>query len=153
MPAPIVTWTDEMVASLTERWESGDFASDVALAMSEEFQHRFSRNMILGKAHRLKLRTPNKPSKPKAKKKPVQRKKIIPRRPLLVSAIPDMPIEPVRKDVWAACEDSISILSVTDKTCRWPLAESNFVFCGHDVERGRYCSHHASIAYKAKETK
>lgn len=44
-------WTDDAVAELRRRWEAGETASAIAKALGR----RFTRNAVIGKAHRLGL--------------------------------------------------------------------------------------------------
>jgi len=48
--------------------------------------------------------------------------------------------------------ERVSILMLSDKTCRWPLGDpgsEDFCFCGHTPKAGLpYCEYHASLAYQ-----
>ena len=46
-----MSWTDERIATLTKMWESGATASQIADELGG-----VSRNAVIGKAHRLKLK-------------------------------------------------------------------------------------------------
>jgi GcrA cell cycle regulator len=62
-----MSWTDERIEKLTEMWESGATASQIADELGG-----VSRNAVIGKAHRLKLKA--RPSPVKANEKPARAK-------------------------------------------------------------------------------
>jgi GcrA cell cycle regulator len=66
-----MNWTDERIATLTKMWESGATASQIADELGG-----VSRNAVIGKAHRLGLKSRPSPVKPNeekdAKKAPVE---------------------------------------------------------------------------------
>lgn len=58
-----MSWTDERIAKLTKMWESGATASQIADELGG-----VSRNAVIGKAHRLGLKSRPSPVKPNEKK-------------------------------------------------------------------------------------
>jgi hypothetical protein len=47
----------------------------------------------------------------------------------------------------------ISFDDLADNHCRWPCGDPRdpaFGFCGHEKERGSYCSFHAALAYAGR---
>ena len=52
----------------------------------------------------------------------------------------------------SAKDGRITILHLTDKTCKWPIGDpqhDDFCFCGHGPRDGSpYCEYHARIAYQ-----
>lgn len=163
-------WTEEIIAELTEMWpEKG--GSEIANALTEKYGNcigEFTRNAVLGKAHRLGLMSKEKPKNktPEEKAKCVPMKyrgeKSPPRsrgktRFDAEPAIPPAPWEPNRTIV--CCPDPVSLYPFDGPTiprskCRWPLwcegwpAEDR-PFCGNKtVDGDSYCAAHAAIAYQ-----
>jgi len=58
-----MNWTDERIATLTKMWESGATASQIADELGG-----VSRNAVIGKAHRLSLKSRPSPVKPNEEK-------------------------------------------------------------------------------------
>jgi GcrA cell cycle regulator len=46
----------------------------------------------------------------------------------------------------------VTILHLSDKTCKWPIGDpgaEDFCFCGHKPREGSpYCEYHARLAYQ-----
>lgn len=157
-------WTEEIIAELTEMWpEKG--GSEIANALTEKYGNcvgEFTRNAVLGKAHRLGLmaKVPKdkgncvpmkyrgKPSPPRSRGKT---------RFDAEPAIPPAPWEPNRTIV--CCPDPVNLYpfdgpAIPSSKCRWPLwcegwpAEDR-PFCGNKtVDGDNYCAAHAAIAYQ-----
>ncbi|MEQ8411120.1 MAG: GcrA family cell cycle regulator [Erythrobacter sp.] len=64
-----MSWTDERIATLKKMWESGATASQIADELGG-----VSRNAVIGKAHRLGLKSRPSPVKANDKKKPAPKK-------------------------------------------------------------------------------
>lgn len=119
------TWSDERVELLKTLWTSGKTAAQIATELGDGL----TRNAIIGKAHRLGL---------SGRITPVT-KKI------------DKPLPPEVHDE-VAKDGGISLLELTEKTCRYPFGDpkkSNFHFCGGSSLPGLpYCGEHAEISYQ-----
>ncbi|MEL6876828.1 MAG: GcrA family cell cycle regulator [Pseudomonadota bacterium] len=63
-----MAWTDERIATLKKLWEGGSTASQIADELGG-----VSRNAVIGKAHRLGLKSRPSPVKAKEKKKPAKK--------------------------------------------------------------------------------
>jgi GcrA cell cycle regulator len=63
-----MSWTDERIATLKKMWEGGATASQIADELGG-----VSRNAVIGKAHRLGLKSRPSPVKAKDKKKPAKK--------------------------------------------------------------------------------
>ena len=63
-----MNWTDERIATLTKMWESGATASQIADELGG-----VSRNAVIGKAHRLGLKSRPSPVKPNEEKVPANK--------------------------------------------------------------------------------
>jgi GcrA cell cycle regulator len=131
-------WTDKNVKTLTNMWNKGKTAADIAEALGG-----VTRNAVIGKANRLGLDKRPSPIKkadksvaaaPKAKKKNEK---------LVIHG----------KKIVLAKEKSFSILDIKEGMCRWPFGDpkdDDFHFCGRNVavEGCSYCEHHAEEAYQ-----
>ena len=65
-----MSWTDERIATLKKMWEGGSTASQIAEELGG-----VSRNAVIGKAHRLGLKSRPSPVKANDKKKKAPTKK------------------------------------------------------------------------------
>jgi GcrA cell cycle regulator len=63
-----MSWTDERIATLTKMWEGGATASQIADELGG-----VSRNAVIGKAHRLGLKSRPSPVKPNEEKAPAKK--------------------------------------------------------------------------------
>lgn len=139
-------WTETDVGILRFLWGQGCSASFIA-----KYLGKFSRNMIIGKAHSIGLPGRN-----------------IPSRPIRTS---DLNSEYLSKQQIEAVENSCELLNTHNKTnqregflsnilgatdlefgmCKWPIGDPtafDFTFCGDHVYGGSpYCERHYRLAY------
>lgn len=119
-----MAWTDERIERLKALWDEGLSASQIAKELGEGV----TRNAVIGKAHRLGLKS--RPSPVKSDKKPVKRAQ-------------------TKSD-----KQPVTLLDLTDRMCKWPIGhpgEPGFHFCGKPVEPGMpYCAAHCAEAYQAQ---
>ncbi len=162
-------WTDDRVELLKKLWSEGLSASQIAARLAQGV----TRNAVIGKVHRLNLsgraqqprnaapRAPRKqrepshpgrgtgtPSLPTAGNtalKPMIRAEAQPR-PAALPAPEPMRLVDIPKG------GRITILHLSDKTCKWPIGDpghDDFCFCGHGPRDGSpYCEYHARLAYQ-----
>jgi GcrA cell cycle regulator len=147
------TWTDDMLAHLTELVKDGVSFGKIVTAMNNRFGLSLTRNACIGKAHRTGLYHPNKP----------ERAPLTPRQPRPRRAPRWHLPPPPSQDPSGLPADTFSVdrlpyphkctlLALTSVTCRWPVGDplsSDFFFCGgaSDNRNGRpYCDHHAANA-------
>jgi GcrA cell cycle regulator len=157
---PKLTWPPERVELLKKLWAEGLTASQVAARLGDGI----SRNAVIGKVHRLGLsgrqsaqrsstprprrpRQPSHPGRPMAGQAAAAALKLQPR----PQPRPEPEPQPIRL-VEMPKSERVSILMLSDKTCRWPLGDpgsEDFCYCGHAPKPGLpYCEYHASIAYQ-----
>jgi GcrA cell cycle regulator len=165
-----LSWTDDRVELLKKLWTEGLSASQIAGRLGSGV----TRNAVIGKVHRLNLtgraqppratqpRAPRKqrepslaggrqgatPSMPTAGShamKPMLRAEAQPRQ----QALPEP--QPLRL-VDLPKGGRVTILHLSDKTCKWPIGDpgtEEFCFCGHGPRAGSpYCEYHARLAYQ-----
>lgn len=117
-------WTDEKVQELTRLWNEGLTTGEIGKKLG------VSKNAVVGKAHRLGLK-----SRPSPIKRPAPKKK-------------KAAAKPKQK---AAPKQKVTIMDLTGHTCRWPIGDprdDGFHFCGKHCDIGTpYCKDHASQAY------
>ena len=83
-----MAWTDERIATLKKMWEGGSTASQIADELGG-----VSRNAVIGKAHRLGLKSRPSPVKAAEKKKAAPKPKPAPK-PVAKKAAPVRPVAP-----------------------------------------------------------
>ncbi|WP_137388229.1 GcrA family cell cycle regulator [Rhodoligotrophos defluvii] len=155
-------WTEERVDLLKRLWTEGLSASQIASKLGE-----VTRNAVIGKVHRLGLSGRGTPSRaqharPRTKTRQVPAGKIaqfptagsaaLQVQPEIVAEAPPAPRPQPIREVITSSSSGVSILQLSDKTCRWPIGEpgtDTFHFCGCAPKAGLpYCDKHARIAYQ-----
>jgi len=152
-------WPSTDVATLRTMWADGTSAEIIAATL------HVSRNAVIGKVHRLNLpgrqtvtRTPRRPP----------RERTVTLRPRTPERIhpgnlrgkregrkhdPGLPIRtPPRADAKVKRSLKLTILEITETTCKWPSAEDHppYTYCGHETFEGLpYCAAHCRVAYQS----
>jgi GcrA cell cycle regulator len=164
-----MSWTEERVELLKKLWAEGLSASQIAARLSQGV----TRNAVIGKVHRLNLSgraQPARSSAPRAPRKPRE-----PSHPGRTTGIPTLPstgnaaLKPMTRAeanprqmalpepkplrlLDLAKDGRVTILHLSDKTCKWPIGDpgsEDFCFCGHGPRAGSpYCEYHARLAYQ-----
>jgi GcrA cell cycle regulator len=157
-------WTVERVELLKKLWGDGHSASQIATKLGMGV----TRNAVIGKVHRLNLSgratPPRSPSpRPQRDVTPRPSRPHTPPLPSIGSLAmkPSLRPEPQSRSlpepkplrlVDLPKDGRITILHLSDKTCRWPIGDpgtDEFCFCGHGPrESSPYCEYHARIAYQ-----
>lgn len=165
-----LSWTDERVELLKKLWAEGLSASQIAGRLGAGV----TRNAVIGKVHRLNLSgrvqqqraaqprtqrkqrepslapraggsTPSLPTAGSTALKPMLRAEV----QLRPAALPEP--QPLRL-VDLPKDGRVTILHLSDKTCKWPIGDpgsEEFCFCGHGPRDGSpYCEYHARLAYQ-----
>ena len=166
-----MSWTDERVELLKKLWTEGLSASQIAGRLG----NGVTRNAVIGKVHRLNLsgrvqqQRAAQPRQPRKQREP----SLAPRaggggmpsmptagttalKPMMraethirPAAIPEP--QPLRL-VDLPKDGRVTILHLSDKTCKWPIGDpgsEEFCFCGHGPREGSpYCEYHARLAYQ-----
>ena len=128
-----VDWTDNRVALLSDLWQSGYSARQIAERLGEGV----TRNAVIGKANRLGLSKPSKSSVTRQQRQKERAENVLHLQP---------PID-----------EGATIFSLTASTCRWPIGDPgdlDFHFCGAESKVGQpYCEYHAARAYQPPKAK
>jgi GcrA cell cycle regulator len=118
-----------------------------------------SRNSVLGKCYRLGIVIQRQVKGPKRRlRAEVGNVRITlntPRRPggarpmAIHAAATLQPPEPITEPTLGS---AVTIMGLTDKTCRWPLGEPSpeMLYCGAATEFGSYCPFHSRKAHKVR---
>ncbi len=123
-----MSWTDERIAKLQKLWDEGLSASQIAEKLGD-----VTRNAVIGKAHRLGLKSRPSPVKQDASPaKPAAKKAKSPAKPT-----------------------KVTLLDLNERMCKWPIGhpgEEDFHFCGKKAEPGfPYCAGHCAEAYQSQQ--
>ena len=169
-----MSWTDERIDALKALWESGLTASQIA----EKLGGGISRNAVIGKAHRLELKSRPSPVKggeeastgatsgatpavaakapAKSPAKAVAATPVAAPEPVAAKAVPEIvrPRVAPRPIAVPAKSGKTTLLELSDKVCKWPIGhpgEADFHFCGKPSNPGfPYCLDHCAQAYQAQ---
>ena len=145
-------WSNERIEQLRSLWHDGLSASQIAMQLGG-----ITRNAVIGKAHRLGLTgrpspIKNRPagiSRPRPARRPRVERIAQPR----IAASPQpRRIEPPPPAVELEDVPGATILTLTDRICKWPIGDPrhpDFHFCGRASAEGLpYCADHARRAYQ-----
>jgi GcrA cell cycle regulator len=144
-----MSWTDERIELLKKLWDQGLSASQIA----DQLAMGVTRNAVIGKAHRLGLKSRPSPVKTEASAPAKAAKEAAATAaPAAPSAAP-APAAPKKAKV-PAKPQRVTLLDLSDKICKWPIGhpgDEDFHFCGKPVNPGTpYCAEHCAQAYQAQ---
>ena len=139
-----MSWNDSNVARLKELWDQGLPPAQIGKLLG------FTKNAVVGKAHRIGLE--RRPS-------PIRRTAVKPDRKKARSPIiPKLNFEATKEETKQQTFQPAVINPFTSNTkrgCEWPEGhpdESDFKFCGKDrFEDKPYCLDHCAVAYVIPE--
>lgn len=141
------TWTEDKIQSVTEMVSSCMPSVKIAKAMTDIYNHVFSKNSIISICRRAGIKFPG---SRKHKKKTKRRGSARMRR-----QVANYTYKPCEKDddllkhFQEYHGEEKSILEIGAKECRFPLeAGDSHVFCGRGVNKLNYCKYHYDICYK-----
>jgi GcrA cell cycle regulator len=146
-------WSNERIEQLRALWHNGLSASQIAVQLGG-----ITRNAVIGKAHRLGLTGRPSPIKNRpagvARPRPIRRPRaehVSPPR-MATAAVQVRRVEPVPAPVELEDGPGATILTLTDRICKWPIGDPrnpDFHFCGRASAEGLpYCTDHARRAYQ-----
>ena len=143
-----MSWNESNVARLKELWDQGLPTAQIGKLLG------FTKNAVVGKAHRIGLerrpspirRTAVKPDRKKA------RSPIVPT--LKFESTKEVPKEVLKQQIFQPAVKNL-FTNQTKRGCEWPEGhpdESDFKFCGKDrFEEKPYCIDHCAVAYVIPE--
>lgn len=152
-------WNDERIAQLKALWAAGLSAAQIA----DELGLGISRNAVLGKVHRLRLKLALTRSPNLKKRAPREQLRVDPMPTVAVRSkaksrtkagkcakLPKLPRQALPKEPAIAVEPlHIAFADLAPSHCRWPLGDGPFTFCGHRrLPDSSYCAHHEAIAWR-----
>src|SRR5215813_6747078 len=134
-------WPERCIAVLTQMWRDGFSASQIA-GVLENF--RYTRNAVIGKAHRLGLVNAPRQQRPQQK-----RKRASPGRRIIMAPVPKFTPLPV-KIPEPSPESACTLFELGEHRCRYPLGDDMkpppYMFCGGPTIAGSsYCAHHTRV--------
>ena len=144
-----MSWNDDNVARLRELWDQGLPTAQIGKLLG------FTKNAVVGKAHRIGLERRPSPirrsaAKPDRKK---ARSPITPKLNFEATKVDTKPVTQVQKSFPLVVKNLIS--NNTKRGCEWPEGhpdESDFKFCGKErFEDKPYCLDHCAVAYVIPE--
>lgn len=144
-----MTWTEERVAELMRLWEAGRSASEIGRLLG------VSKNSVVGKAHRMKLKARPSPIKRGAAPQ-LRRPAAAPvAKPAAVQAAPVAPKQVEIRAAQRAPAPRAARPAVRaggkGPNCLWPIGDpgdQDFHFCGAPAVPGKpYCDEHCARAY------
>jgi len=125
-----MAWTDETIETLKQLWEQGRSASKIA----EELGEGISRNAVIGKAHRLGL---------KSRPSPVRGD--------------GAGGKSAKAKTSGDKQEMIGLLDLSERMCKWPIGhpgETDFHFCGAQAAPNMpYCEAHCREAYQTQQNR
>jgi GcrA cell cycle regulator len=146
-------WSKDRMARLRALHRNDRLSFDaIAEALSEEFKVTLTKNACIGKARRMGL-----PERTTKRKRKVFRGDKRRRQITLVTSTP-APIEaevvPCVLPRWRVMQDEtpaergkLTLLQLTDNTCRWPHGDRvPYLFCGAPTAGKTYCAYHTGIS-------
>jgi len=159
-----VGWTEADDKLLAELWSSGESSNGIANIMSSAQGRTFTKNSVVGRAHRLNLPL-RRPPQPRSGQLVIPKDRAARGRPKIAAARdffvapPPAPPKAVEEAVDKSCAWEAKTLIDMDEldshTCRWPVSVSGRWnspadgFCGCRVKSGSsYCHEHHAIAYR-----
>lgn len=158
-----MSWTTNSISKLKSLWEKGLSTSEIGKKLG------FSKNAIVGKAHRLGLKPRASASTKTIKRKkmpaPVLTKQVEKTEKKETSSHAVKNLEPVILTAPKKLKRPIKVLGIMDLQkgmCRWPMGDprsEDFTFCGQPAFKNKpYCLTHCSEAYtlsgnKSKDVK
>lgn len=154
------SWTETIVDGLRllhkDNWSFGQITRQI----NQKFGTHFSRNAVLGKAHRIGLCRGHKWAQQAEKRSPSPRKHKRPRPRTAPDFGPVMKYQPTTNeddDHAIPVKQRKTIMDLTPTCCRWPIGdprEPGFFFCGATKAEsaGSYCLEHTARAHNPAHT-
>ncbi len=144
-------WSKDRMARLRALHRNDRLSFDaIAEVLSEEFKVTLTKNACIGKARRMGL-----PERTTKRKRKVFRGDKRRRQITLVAPAPiETEVVPCVLPRWRVMQDEapaergkLTLLQLTDNTCRWPHGDRvPYLFCGAPTAGKTYCAYHTGIS-------
>lgn len=149
-------WTDAATALLKEIYLRGSNAW-VAREINRQTGSSFSRNAIIGRAHRIGLARAKKPAPPRLKSTtPPHKRYIFGKNSSPVALEPMQMPEPEFNELETPAEQRCTFAQLTDATCHWIVGdpqEADHFYCGAITDGDKpWCAYHAKKAVDGHAT-
>ena len=144
-----MSWNDDNVARLRDLWDQGLPTAQIGKLLG------FTKNAVVGKAHRIGLETRPSPVRRTAAK-PDRKKARSPITPKLNFEIPKEENKETQRlhEIFQPAVKNL-VTNKNKRGCEWPDGhpdESGFKFCGQErFEEKPYCLDHCAVAYVVPE--
>ncbi len=148
-------WTEEHLKALREFLESGISYARIADAINAKFRTAYSRNAVIGRAKRMGLAAPERPSDwpklPPRAKPPLLHKLHERHVPVSMGLMPRFEREETVKLRYVEIDPRhLSLMDLEPGDCRYPYGGDEegeaITFCGHPQRRGMsYCAAHFDL--------
>jgi len=142
------TWTTNRVDTLKSCFEAGMSMREIAVRIG------VSRNAVIGKVNRLKLKRIKVRSRSVDERRPRLRRRLLKSPPIASTIIEQTPTtEPIALEENFVIPQSkrVSLFELTEAICHWPIGTpgtDDFCFCGgHALTGLPYCARHSRLAY------
>lgn len=160
-------WTalmDKMLIKLCEA-DAPPSNSMIAALLNDVFATELTRNAIIGRRHRLDLKCNRKnPSQapgfrkkrilqpPHAAKSDSMLEKLLSVQLKMEKAVTVKALEKESPQLGGLGPLYLTFDELQNNSCRYPYGDSNYRFCGHQVEEGSsYCIHHNRLCHDGKQ--
>ena len=160
-----VRWSSDECAFLQLKAEEGYSASEIAMALRKGFGRDFSRNAVIGRLHRMGIKSVKpdrhvvrhvKAGSAAMPAKLTPARAAISQNAVVKAVLAKPPALPVIAQSDFVCR-RVSIMALQTGVCRWPLGEvgsDDFAFCGNPSDRSAvYCPNHTLIAGGSQASK
>lgn len=154
-----MSWTDEIVVRFKELASQRFSATEISQKLNAEFKTNFTRNAVLGKAHRakpkIKIHSEVKQSKKRRRKPSLPLTKKVSEKIFNQLVPPPIDDEPIVITL-ATESGGIDIMALKEHSCRWIISGESkkpVRYCGRNkMKHSSYCEEHHGTAYTTKQT-
>ena len=162
-------WTDERKAFVSDLWQDGKSATEIARQCATTLNIKVSRNSVIGIIHRMGAQGRERAApaaKSRANGSSIRRTrsaaiyngdpKTSPLAKKLAVSTANAAARLTRPAALVEGPGLATVISLEAHMCKWPIgdpASEDFSFCGRKRADGSYCVEHARVAYQPAQTK
>lgn len=145
MEIPQSPWTDALAQKLADLWPNHS-AGQICEIFARDHGETFTRNQIIGKAHRMGICKIDMPKRVVEKAERPSRN--VGRRKPPGAKLPSLPFVPRLVE---AAPLHVKLPDLVDDACRYECSGSDnpaeYTFCGNPKFKGSYCCQHAKLVF------